>query len=558
MKKRIFQSMALLVLLTMTLMSLITFSVVSLHNYQNMQQVVRSEAEYLKTAIELEGEHYLNQLEHKAGNSRITWIDATGEIIFDNEASKEQMDNHFSRPEIQEAFQSGRGEAVRFSDTLGQQTYYVAVLMEDGSVLRVAATIGSVVQSLKKVLIIVLVFALPILALTLYLAGRDVQRIIEPINALDLENPMDNENYDELAPLLRRMAHQQEQIGRQIAEMRESQQEFAALTDNMAEGLIILNEKGNIVTVNPRAREILQLEKEKDFLDKSLLTVHRNLILQQFLNEVLSGKNGEIILNLYGLQYQVVASTIQNEGQIKGALLLILNVTEKIQQEQLRREFTANVSHELKTPLTSISGYAEIIKQGLVKEEDKDRFVEKIYQEAQRLLALIGDILELSRLDEQAKLQEYELLDLEQLLQGTIQQLQLLAEKNQVKVTLDSVPVLLEGNRQVLQEICHNLVENAIRYNRENGWVKIGVEQQEDKVVLSVADNGIGIANEEQGRIFERFYRVDKSHSRATGGTGLGLSIVKHGVQLHQGEVKLVSKLEAGTTITIILPMKQS
>ena len=557
MKKRIFQSMALLVLLTMALTTVITFSAVSLHNYRNMQQVIRSEAEYLKTAVELDGVNYLNHLQRKEDSSRITWIAADGEVIFDNEASKELMDNHFDRPEIQQALQNGKGEAVRFSDTLGQQTYYAAVKMSDGSVLRVAATTGSVLQTFGAILPILLLFALPILALTLYLAGKEVKQIIKPINGLDLEHPLESEHYDELAPLLRRMAHQQEQIQQQIEEIKASQQEFAALTENMAEGLIILNEKGHIVTVNPRAKEILQLGEETEFLDKALLTVHRNLSLQQILRDVMQGENGEIVLNLYGRQYQVVASTIQNDGVIKGALLLILNVTEKMEQEKMRREFTANVSHELKTPLTSISGYAEIIHQGLVKDEDKDRFTEKIYQEAQRLLALIGDILELSRLDEQQKLLDYDLIDMLELTKNTVQSLQLLAEKHQVEITVTGEPITIAGNKKVLSEICHNLLENAIRYNCKNGWVKVSLEQKIDKLIFTVADNGIGIADEDQGRIFERFYRADKSHSKATGGTGLGLSIVKHGVQLHQGEIKLTSKLGVGTTVTVYLPLHQ-
>lgn len=557
MKKRIFQSMALLVLLTMALTTVITFSAVSLHNYRNMQQVIRSEAEYLKTAVELDGVNYLNHLQRKEDSSRITWIAADGEVIFDNEASKELMDNHFDRPEIQQALQNGKGEAVRFSDTLGQQTYYAAVKMSDGSVLRVAATTGSILQTFGAILPILLLFALPILALTLYLAGKEVKQIIKPINGLDLEHPLESEHYDELAPLLRRMAHQQEQIQQQIEEIKASQQEFAALTENMAEGLIILNEKGHIVTVNPRAKEILQLGDETEFLDKALLTVHRNLSLQQILRDVMQGENGEIVLNLYGRQYQVVASTIQNNGVIKGALLLILNVTEKMEQEKMRREFTANVSHELKTPLTSISGYAEIIRQGLVKDEDKDRFTEKIYQEAQRLLALIGDILELSRLDEQQKLLDYDLIDMLELTKNTVQSLQLLAEKHQVEITVTGEPITIAGNKKVLSEICHNLLENAIRYNCKNGWVKVSLEQKIDKLIFTVADNGIGIADEDQGRIFERFYRADKSHSKATGGTGLGLSIVKHGVQLHQGEIKLTSKLGVGTTVTVYLPLHQ-
>lgn len=518
MKKRIFQSMALLVLLTMTLTTLITFSVVSLNAYRNTQQIIHVEADYLKTAVELEGINYLKNLQRIENSSRITWIDETGKVKFDNEASKEVMDNHLNRPEIQQALLEGKGEAVRFSDTLGKQTYYVAVKLQDGSVLRVATTTSSILHTFGAVLPLLIVFVVPILFFTLYLAGREVKRIIQPINTLDLENPMEHEHYDELAPLLRRLSHQQQQISQQIDELKRSQQEFAALTDNMAEGLIILNKKGNIVTVNPRAKEILQLEQEADFLDKSLLSVHRNLALQQFLTGVLQGKNGEIVLNLHGLDYQVVASPIQSAGEIQGALLLILNVTEKMQQERMRQEFTANVSHELKTPLTAISGYAEIIRQGLVKEEDLARFIDQIYQEAQRLLVLISDILELSRLDEQQKILDWELVEMLQLTQETAQQLQVLADKYHVSVTVVGEPVEMQGNRQVLNEICHNLLENAIRYNREQGWVKINLWKKQDELVLSVADNGIGIANEDRDRIFERFYRADKSHSRATGG----------------------------------------
>lgn len=554
MKKRIFHSMAFLVIFTMVLTAVVTFTTLSLDYYQGVQQIVRHEMLYIKTAVERNGLDYLSDLQWKESGSRVTWIDQEGDVLFDSAVSQEILDNHLNRPEIEQALQQGSGEAVRLSDTMGRQTFYSAVRLADGSILRVSSTTNSLFQAIWTFLPWLLLFLLLIIVVTLRLAEREVSKIILPINEIDLEQPILNEGYDELAPLLRRIAHQQKQIREQMDRLVASQQEFDILTSHMEEGLVILNGQGDIVTVNPRAMEILQLGQKESFINKHFLSVNRSLPVQRLLEQALRGHSAELMLPLHGQHYQIMANAIRAEEEVQGVVLLILNVTERQQREQLRQEFTANVSHELKTPLTAISGYAEIIQQGLVKEEDIPRFAEKIYSEASRLLALIGDIIKLSKLDEQNVNLDWEQVDLLTLAQEVGQRLQPLAEQRQVRITVVGETAQVKGIRQILSEICYNLLENAIKYNREAGWVKVTVLNDEQYCWLTVEDNGIGIPLEDQERIFERFYRVDKSHTKATGGTGLGLAIVKRSVFLHHGEIRLESKINQGTKIMITLP----
>lgn len=554
MKKRIFKSMSLLAILSIILTSLVLSVFFSGEMYDAMKQQLRSEATYLAEAIESGGISYLQRVS-VSNNTRITLISENGTVLFDNNIENESAaENHNQREEVQEARESGSGEAVRDSATIGQKTFYYALLLDNGQILRVSHTMHSLWLNIFSSLPYVLLFAVLVLLVALLLVHREVQRIVVPINELDLEHPVDNIVYDELSPLLQRISRQNMQISNQMKELAERQQEFSTLTENMNEGLVIVNAHGYILSINRRALQIFGL-KEDDYLQKHILVVNRNLELKQTIENGLKGQNQELLLDLEGRKYQIMSNPILIAGHARGLVLLLLDVTEKQQQEQMRREFTANVSHELRTPMTAISGYAEIMMQGLVQPQDMKPFAEKIYKEANRLISLIADIIQLSQLDEGGSQFQMQQVALDMVMEEVEQRLQPLAEKKDVTLTMLAEPVTVQGNRQVLQEILYNLCENAIKYNKPQGTVQMSLQQLDGKAVVTVADTGIGIPVEEQQRVFERFYRVDKSHSRIIGGTGLGLSIVKHGVQMHHGEISMESELGEGTRIVVRLPL---
>lgn len=555
MKTRIFKSMCLLAIFAIVLTSLILGAFFSGELYEAMKQQLRSEAVCLAEAIDSGGVEYLQRVSAANPYTRITLISTNGTVLFDNNLQNEQTaENHNERPEVAAARKFGSGEAVRASATVGQQTFYYALRLEDGQVLRVSHTMHSLWRNILNTLPYVASFAVLVLLLAMLLVRRQVRRIVVPINTLDLEHPEQNEVYEELTPLLRRIARQNTQISSQMRELAERQQEFATLTENMNEGLVIVNAHGYILSINKRALQIFHL-KEDDYRQKHILVVNRNAELQQMTERGLQGQEEEMLLELDGRCYQIMSNPIVLSGKVQGLVLLLLDVTEKQQQEQMRREFTANVSHELRTPLTAISGYAEIMAQGLVQPDDMKPFADKIYREANRLISLIADIIQLSRLDEGAAQFQQEPVALQELVTDVAQRLQPLAQQKQIALHATVQPVTVIGIRQVLQELIYNLCENAIKYNKPQGTVQITLAAEANQAVLTVADTGIGIPAEEQSRVFERFYRVDKSHSRTIGGTGLGLSIVKHGVQLHGGEIRLESQVGQGTTITVWLPL---
>ena len=558
MKQRIFKSMCLLAILAVVLTSLVQTTLFSSKLYDAMKQQLRNEAICMAEALDGQDMAYLQRVSQQNGNTRITLIAEDGTVVFDNAVQdEEQIENHGERPEVVAARQHGEGENVRASATVGKQTFYYALLLDDGDVLRVAHTMDNLLLNMLDTLPYVAVFTGIILLLALALVRRQVQKIIAPINTLDLEHPLQNHVYDELSPLLQRVAKQNTQINSQVQELAQRQQEFFTLTENMNEGLVIVNGDGYILSINKRAEQIFDLHGG-DYLNKHILMVNRNLQLQQMIETGLQGQEKEMLLTLEGRTYQIMSNPIEIHGTVQGLVLLLLDITEKEQQEQMRREFTANVSHELRTPLTAISGYAEIMAQGLVPPENVKPFAEKIYKEANRLITLIADIIQLSQLDETGAQFQRETVDLPALVEEVVQGLQPLAQKNAVMLTAYAEPVTVHGIRQVLQEIIYNLCENAIKYNRPEGSVKVSVVQVGEQAVLNVTDTGIGIPAEEQPRVFERFYRVDKSHSKIIGGTGLGLSIVKHGVQLHHGDIALDSQPGKGTTITVRLPLQDT
>lgn len=557
MKKRLFKSMSLLAIFAIALTTLIQGVFFSGELYDAMKQQLVHEAVCLAEAMDGNDTAYLQKVSQKNLETRITLIDEDGTVLFDNRIeSQTSMENHNERPEIMEARKNGNGDDVRDSETLGQKTVYYALLLKDGKVLRVAHAMDNLWQNILNIMPQVILFTALLLILVLWLVRWLVKKIVVPIHTLNLENPLDNEMYDELAPLLYRISRQNTQIQNQLKELEERQQEFSTLTRNMDEGLVIVNGEGYILSINKRAVEIFGLD-DADYIDRHILAVNRNLDLQNMIAEGLEGHQREMLLELDGRTYQIMSNPIHVSGSnVQGLVLLLLDVTEKQQQEQLRREFTANVSHELRTPLTAISGYAEIMAQGLVAEENVKPFAEKIYKEANRMITLIADIIQLSQLDEGKAQFASEAVEMSELLEDVVQRLQPLAQQNAVTLSAYVEPVCMTGVRQVLQEIVYNLCENAIKYNRPGGTVKASVVQVGNQAIVKVVDTGIGIPMEEQPRVFERFYRVDKSHSRIIGGTGLGLSIVKHGVQLHHGEIVLESQLDRGTSITVRLPIQ--
>lgn len=514
---------------------------------------LREELAIAAVGVEDDGMDYLAALPD--GQRRFTWIAADGSVIYDTKADAESLENHSDREEFKTALETGAGESVRYSDTLMQKTMYAARRLDDGTVLRVSvstATVGALLLGVTQPMLAVLAAALILSAI---LAKHISRRVVAPLNELDLEHPLDDSNaaYEELAPVLGRINRQRSQINSQLRELRRRTDEFAQVTGSMREGLVLLNEQGYILSMNPAARNIFAVEG--DCAGKDFLTVDRSCDMSAAVRSAMESGHGRLHERHGGRIYQVDVSRIDSDGAAIGTVILVFDVTEQESAEQMRREFTANVSHELKTPLQGIIGSAELIENGMVQPEDMPRFVGHIRAEAQRLVTLIGDIIRLSQLDEGEVLPK-ERLDLLEVAQGAADDLQAEAEKKNVHLSVSGEPAELEGVRQLIYEVVYNLGDNAIKYNVDGGSVSINVSSDGKNAKLTVSDTGIGIAAEDQSRIFERFYRVDKSHSKESGGTGLGLSIVKHAVQYHGGRISMDSAPGKGTSISVSLPIQ--
>ena len=500
--------------------------------------------------VELEGMEYLKNLD---SDCRLTWISPQGAVLYDSTTDAEGMENHLGREEVDEALATGVGESERYSTTLAEKTLYYARRLEDGSVLRVSVeqyTVLTLTLGLLQPFLVVMVLAV---ILSYFLARRLSRRIVEPLNKLDLEQPLENEAYEELAPLLSRIEHQHAQINRHLNELRRKRDEFSAVTGSMSEGLILLNERGVILSINPAAAGLFGIGA--DCVGRDVLTVDRSLPMQRLIASALAGRHDEAVETRDGRHYQIDASPVLSEGKVSGVVILTFDATERFLAEQQRREFSANVSHELKTPLQSIMGSAELLENGLVKPADIPRFVGHIRSEAARMVTLIDDIIRLSQLDE-GEAVPTEPVDLLALTQEAVRSLRDAAEKRRVTFHVQGAQAQVEGVRRMLYEIVYNLCDNAVKYNVEGGSVDVAVEDGPGQAVLTVSDTGIGIPPEHQARVFERFYRVDKSHSRETGGTGLGLSIVKHAAQYHGAALELQSAPGEGTRITVRFPKK--
>ncbi len=553
MKNKIFRALVALAAMAVLVASgLITF-LVSQDYFNETKKELAQEARYISMGLESGGNDFLNKIAAENGsNVRITLIDKDGIVLFDNQAEAKTLENHAMRQEIMEAVAVGAGEAERFSDTLDKTTYYYAVRLEDGKILRLARTIDSIYKSVLQMLPIMGGIVIVVAFLASIVARRVTFNLIKPLDQVNLDEPLDNETYDELAPFLTRIAKQKRQLSKNLKKLRGKQEELTIITNNMNEGLVLLNGQQNVLFINESAAKIFGFSA-KEVIGRNILTVDRAQEVQDLLQKVSQAGKGEGLYEKDGHFYQLSGSSVNGSGSV----ILIYDVTEKMTAEKLRREFSANVSHELKTPLQSILGYAEIMKNGLVKDEDKQRFLERIHAEAGNMIELIQNIMELSRLDENKTLDEFEDVDLLKLAQSVTLRLKHKAHTKGVTLNVSGSSACVCGVQSILSEVLYNLVDNSIKYNKDNGKVDVKVQDGIEEVTVSVSDTGIGIGAADRERVFERFYRADKSHSKEIGGTGLGLSIVKHGVLFHKGRVELESEPGVGTTITFVLPKKR-
>ncbi len=551
MTKRIFRSICLVAITVFTASVILIMGVLHAYFSDVQQEQLKMQTNLAAQGVMHEGMDYFKDLD--VSDYRMTWIDGQGAVLYDSQSDSAGMENHLEREEVKAALVSGYGESRRYSATLMERYLYAARRLPDGTVLRLSISQNSILTLLMgMVQPICIAFAVALL-LSVALAVRLSGRIVQPFNEIDFDNPLSNEGYDELSPFLRRIASQQRQLASQRDALEQKENELHTIVGSMNEGMILLNEKGKIISMNPAARRLLGASWECVGLD--LLSVSRNLDLQEILEKTLRGEACEKVIALQGERYQIDASPVRAEDKVRGAALCFFNVTEKEKAEQMRREFTANVSHELKTPLHAISGYAELLKNDMVKREDVSPFAGKIYDEAQRMTQLVEDIISLSRLDEGAKDMESERTELYGLAAKAVKSLEPEADAARVTMELSGEPADVEGVPQLLYSIVYNLCDNAIKYNREGGKVAVRVAAEKGKTILTVSDTGIGIGKEHWERIFERFYRVDRSHSRAVGSTGLGLSIVKHAVIIHKAEITLDSEEGRGTTVTVKFPL---
>lgn len=553
MTKRIFRSVCIVAVVVLFASLALVMGVLSDYFSGSQENQLKTQTDLAAQGIEHEGSSYFDGFDSE--ELRITWIDKNGKVLFDNKTDASSMENHLEREEVRQAVENGYGKSSRYSETLTEKSLYSAKKLSDGSVLRLSVSQYSVLTLFLGMLRPVLIIALLAVVLALLLAYRLSKNIVTPLNKLNLDSPLSNKVYEEISPLLKRMDAQQKQLKHQSEELKRKREEFETATENMSEGLIILNEKGVILSINRAAAKMLGLSE--DSVGKDIFSEKTSVNLKEPTQIALSGKNKEEVFALRDGNCQLLANPVSTDGKVTGAALLVLDVTEKERAEQMRREFTANVSHELKTPLQTISGYAELLANGMVADKDKTAFSEKIYAEAQRMIRLIEDIIKLSNLDEGAVELTRETVDLYVTAENTVRSLLPAAKKANVTLSLNGENAEIYGIPQLLTAVVYNLCDNAIKYNKDGGTVFVNVKNNAENIVLSVRDTGIGIPKEQQERIFERFYRVDKSHSKEVGGTGLGLSIVKHAAKLHDAKITLESEVGKGTGITVIFPKKQ-
>lgn len=550
MRKKIFRTVALTMAVIMAIAMVIVILIVNHHFITVEENRMDTEAQLAAEGVAYGGENYLKSL--APHSYRLTWIDQDGSVLYDSEADPVTMENHKNRTEVKEAFTDGTGEDIRYSDTLAERTIYYAVKCDDGTVVRIAETYDTVgILTLRMLSPMLVLLILSILSSSL-IANKLSKDIAKPINEVDLDHPLAQKTYEEITPLLTRIDKQNRQIDEQMEQLHQRKKEFEAVTKNINEGLILINMNQEILSVNEAALDLFDLDKKPkkitDFTDDSKFA--------GLISDVMHNYGAEVILKTSDITLRADASPIRSHGVQTGASILVQDVTENYAAEEVRRQFTANVSHELKTPLQSIMGYSELMENHLVDPKDCDSFARKIHTESCRMLQLIDDIIRLSQLDE-GNVVDVNTLNLKDLVNEAAEAVSAEAREHQVELKFDIESVWINANSRLIYEIIYNLMDNAIRYNLAGGYVKVKTRRKHDEAVLEVSDNGIGIPRESLPHVFERFYRVDKSHSRATGGTGLGLSIVKHAVQLSHGRITVQSKISQGTAFTARFPAVQ-
>ncbi len=549
MTRRIFGSTLFVTVVMIIISSLLVFGMLYNYFYNEAQDEVRTETDRVAAGVEEQGIDYLHLIEPVV-QYRMTLIAADGVVLYDNEATPAEMDNHGDREEVVEALQSGHGSSERFSDTLSTTTIYFAKRLSDGSVMRLSSMTDSIITLLLDLVRPVLVALVTAIILSIAVAWLGAKRIVAPINEIDLERPEEVVLYDELAPLLTRIIKQREQLERRMAEIEYRRSEFETITANMKEGLLVLDSKGHVITHNEGALTLMGIKAPEKL--QSVYTLNRSEQFYDCVDNAIEGKHREGVVHFGDRVCRIFANPVLREGDLVGIILLIFDTTESEKHEKIRREFTANVSHELKTPLTSISGFAEIIKNGMVKDSDIKKFAGNIYDEAQRLIALVRDTIKLSELDEKRTDFEKEDINLADTVKSVLKRLEPIKEEKNVSFEIELTPASIFGVEQVIHEMIYNICDNAIRYNREGGRVFVTLVGDDNEVKLSVCDTGAGIPHAERERIFERFYRVDQSRNSV--GTGLGLSIVKHGAQLHGASVEVKDREGEGTCFILHFP----
>ena len=553
-KNKIFRNMFLLAII----MIFISVGIATGILYKNTEtQIVKNNKatmEYMQLFLNTHGVSEISNLK-VSDNQRITLISPSGEVLYDNHADNQTMENHLDRPEVEQAVKYGTGSDKRVSSTIDETSYYYAVKLEDGNVLRVATTAKNIYSMLKQLIPVILLLSLLDVVIAVLVANYQTKKIVEPINSLEINGLEDVEVYDELSPFVTKIRHQTKLIEEQMEDLKAKKIEFETITENMSEGLLVLGKDGRIISYNKSAMELLGVDKITEDLS-NILMFTRNKEFVKYVEASLKGKKKNGMIKLASKCCQVIANPIVYEGNLNGSVVLILDVTEQEMRESMRREFSANVSHELKTPLTAISGYAEIMKTGIVKNEDMVQFSDIIYSEAARLINLVNDIMEISKLDEDKIPLEASEFDLTKLVKQTVERLSKEAAKKEVTIHLDAKDSYeIYSVKQLADEMLFNVIENAIKYNKRDGDVRISLDSADNKVIVKVEDSGIGISKEDINRVCERFYRVDKSHSREIGGTGLGLSIVKHAASCTNTRFDLQSVEGKGTCVTFEFPM---
>ena len=550
MTKKIFKSIMFVCALVLTVGLAAVMGILYSNFDGQMRKELSKEAAYLAYGVEQQGVDYLKNIKDKS--ARITYIDQDGTVLFDNEADVSEMKNHSDRTEFQKAEKYGAGESSRYSDTLSEKTIYYALRLKDGTVLRVSGTQDSVLALVENLIFPLCGILCLMLILSGIMASAISKRIVKPINELDLESPKENQVYEELSPLLSKIHRQNREIQNQLELAKQQQEEFSLITENMQEGLIVIDKYTMILSANSSAWNLFHMDRVCQ--GESVYCLDREEEFRHAIEQVLSGEHTELVLKLNGSDIQLIANPVIRDKKTEGAVVLLVNVTEKLERESLRREFSANVSHELKTPLTSISGFAEIMQSGLVKCEDIPQFAGRIYKESQRLLQLVEDVIQISQLDEEKTSYTWEPVDVYQVCKNAFESLKEKAKRLNVHLYICGEYMKMEAVRTLLEEAVYNVCDNAIKYNRNDGSVSVFLTQTAQEIQIVVKDTGVGITKEDQDRVFERFYRVDKSHSKEIGGTGLGLSIVKHAVGALKGSVMLRSEEGNGTEICMKFP----